>query len=203
MITIARSMGPRFKQSRRFGVSIFGHPKELKRGPKKDGRRKESEYGKQLNEKQKLKLYYGISEKQMVNYMKKAKQKSQNSDMILGDIVITTLERRLDNLVYRLGFARSLRQARQMVVHGHIAVNGQKTDIPSYICAVGDEISIREQAKDFEIVKANLEATSFVVPYLSLDRDNLKGTLSTYPERTAVPIEVTDSLVVEFYSQKG
>lgn len=184
-------------------MNIFGHPKELKRGPKKDGRKKESEYGKQLNEKQKLKLYYGVSEKQMVNYMKKAKQKAKNSDMILGDIVITTLERRLDNMVYRLGFARSLRQARQMVVHGHIAVNGKKVDIPSFIVAVGDEIAIREQAKDFEIVKANLEATSFVVPYLQLDRENLKGTLATYPERSDVPIEVTDSLIVEFYSQRG
>lgn len=195
-------MGPRFKQSRRFGVNIFGHPNELKRGPKKDGRKKESEYGKQLNEKQKLKLFYGISEKQMTNYMRKAKQKAQNSDMILGDIVVTTLERRLDNMVYRLGFARSLRQARQMVVHGHIAVNGHKVDIPSYICAVGDEISLREHAKSFEIVKANLEAASFVVPYLQLDKENLKGTLATYPERADVPVEVTESLVVEFYAKK-
>ena len=120
-------MGPRFKQSRRFGVNIFGNPNELKRGPKKDGRKKESEYAKQLNEKQKLKLYYGVSEKQMQNCMRKAKKQAQRSDMILGDILVTTLERRLDNLTYRLGFARSLRQARQMVVHGHIAVNGKKS----------------------------------------------------------------------------
>lgn len=195
-------MGPRFKQSRRFGVNIFGNPNELKRGPKKDGRKKESEYAKQLNEKQKLKLYYGVSEKQMQNCMRKAKKQAQRSDMILGDIVVTTLERRLDNLTYRLGFARSLRQARQMVVHGHIAVNGKKVDIPSFVCSVGDEISVRSKAKEFELIKANMEATSFVVPYLQLNKENLQGFLTTYPQRADVPVEVVESLVVEFYAKK-
>lgn len=194
-------MGPRFKQSRRFGVNIFGNPKELKRGPR-NARKKESEYGKQLNEKQKLKLYYGLSEKQMTSYMRNAKRKSQSSDMILGDIVVTTIERRLDNIVYRLGLGRSLRQARQFVNHGHIEVNGKKIDIPSYVLSVGDVVSVREKSKDRQIFKDNLEYASYLVPYLSVDKEKLEGKLVTYPERSAVPVEVTDSLVVEFYAKK-
>lgn len=194
-------MGPRFKQSRRFGVNIFGHPKELKRGTR-ISRRKESEYGKQLNEKQKLKLYYGLSEKQMTKYMKNAKRKSQSSDMILGDIVVTTIERRLDNMVYRLGIARSLRQARQFVNHAHILVNGQKIDIPSYIISVGDVISVREKSKDLQIIKDNLESTTFTLPYLSVNKEKMEGSLVTYPERNDIPVQVTDSLVVEFYAKK-
>lgn len=194
-------MGPRFKQSRRFGVNIFGHPKELKRGDRQ-ARRKMSEYGKQLHEKQKLKLYYGLSEKQMTMYMRNAKRKSQSSDMILGDIVVTTIERRLDNMVYRLGIGRSLRQARQFVNHGHIEVNGKKIDIASYVISVGDVISVREKSRDLQIIKDNLEYASYLLPYLSMDKEKMEGKLVVYPDRTVIPIEVTDSLVVEFYAKK-
>lgn len=194
-------MGPRFKQSRRFGVNIFGNPKELKRGPR-NARRKESEFGKQLNEKQKLKLYYGLSEKQMTMYARNAKRKSQSSDMILGDIIVTTIERRLDNMVYRLGIGRSLRQARQLVNHGHILVNGKKLDIPSYVISVGDVISVREKSSNLQIIKDNLAASTSVLPYLLMDKEKLEGKLVSYPERSLIPIVVTDSLVVEFYAKK-
>lgn len=161
-----------------------------------------SEYGKQLHEKQKLKLYYGLSEKQMTMYMRNAKRKSQSSDMILGDIVVTTIERRLDNMVYRLGIGRSLRQARQFVNHGHIEVNGKKIDIASYVISVGDVISVREKSRDLQIIKDNLEYASYLLPYLSMDKEKMEGKLVVYPDRTVIPIEVTDSLVVEFYAKK-
>ena len=156
---MARPMGPRFKQSRRFGVNIFGHPKELKRGQKTN--QKLSEYGKQLLEKQKLKAYYGLSEKQMRKYMVQAIKESRKSDRITGDILVSLIERRLDNMVYRLGFAKSLRQARQMVVHGHIRVNGNKVDILSYIVSVGDEISLRERSRSVDLFKDNIAKIDF------------------------------------------
>lgn len=196
---MARPMGPRFKQSRRFGVNIFGHPKELKRGPKTN--QKLSEYGKQLLEKQKLKAYYGLSEKQMRKYMVQAIKESRKSDRITGDILVSLIERRLDNMVYRLGFAKSLRQARQMVVHGHIRVNGNKVDIPSYIVSVGDEISLRERSRSVDLFKDNIASTMITLPYLTRDDEKMSGRLAEMPERDRIPIEVVDSLIVEFYSK--
>lgn len=196
---MARPMGPRFKQSRRFGVNIFGHAKELKRGPKANMRL--SEYGKQLIEKQKLKAYYGLSEKQMRKYMVLATKESRKSERITGDILVTMIERRLDNLVYRLGFAKSLRQARQLVVHGHIRVNGKKVDIPSYIVSVGDEIGLRERSKNMECIKDSIGSTMITLPYLSRDEEKMTGKLVEMPERDRVPVEIVDSLIIEFYSK--
>ena len=196
---MARPMGPRFKQSRRFGVSIYGHAKELKKGA--NDNRRLSEYGKQLNEKQKLKAYYGLNEKQMRKYMVRATKEARTSDRITGEILVTMIERRLDSMVYRLGFAKSLRQARQMVVHGHIRVNGKKVDIPSYIVSVGDEISLRERSRNLELFKENVESTMVTLPYLSRDDEKMVGKLVEMPERDAVPIDVIDSLVIEFYSK--
>ena len=160
--------------------------------------KKLSDYGTQLLEKQRLRAYYGVMEKQFANYFKKA---SKSKDLT-GYALIKLLECRLDNLVYRLGFANSIRQARQMVVHGHILVNGQKIDIPSYQVSVGDEIKLREKSQKNEMFKENFEANILnVLPYLSKNEGNFSGILERYPERAEVPIEINEVLVVEYYSK--
>ena len=196
---MAKMMEPRFKQARRLGLNVSGHPKAEKRMGKGLGRedKKLTEYGRQLLEKQRLRAYYGVMEKQFFNYFRKA-YKSQEST---GDALIKMLETRLDNLVYRAGFASSIRQARQMVVHGHMLVNGKKVDIPSYAVKVGDEITLREKSQKVEMFKENFESTFLgVVPYIE-KKEGLKATLTRMPERNEVPIEIQDSLVVEFYSR--
>lgn len=133
-----------------------------------------------------------------MKYVVKAKKSGEQT----GHALVKILETRLDNLVYRLGFASSIRQARQMVVHGHILVNGNKVDIPSYIVQVGNTISLREKSKDVEIFKENFN--NFFLnsyPYLSKDEDNMSGSLIKYPERNEIPIEIDDQLVVEYYSR--
>ena len=163
--------GPKFKLSRRLGLNVCGNPKAMNRDGKGTARsdKKLTPYGQQLLEKQRLRAYYGVSEKQMRIYMKKA----QKAKMTTGTAVITTLECRLDNLVYRMGLANSIRQARQMVSHGNIHVNGRKVDIPSYIVSVGDEISLREKYRTNELFKANFEAAALSeYPYLTKDQAN-------------------------------
>ncbi|MDL2310840.1 30S ribosomal protein S4, partial [Peptostreptococcaceae bacterium OttesenSCG-928-C18] len=142
---MAKMMGPRFKQARRLGLNVSGHPKAEKRMGKGLGRedKKLTEYGRQLLEKQRLRAYYGVMEKQFRIYFKKA----YNSQEATGEALVKMLETRLDNLVYRAGIASSIRQARQMVVHGHILVNGKKVNIPSYQVSVGDEIELREKSR--------------------------------------------------------
>ncbi len=193
-------MGPRFKQSRRLGLNVCGHPKAMDRATRGTSRadKKLTEYGRQLLEKQRLRAYYGVMEKQFVKYVRQAK-KSQDQT---GHALVKILETRLDNLVYRLGFASSIRQARQMVVHGHILVNGKKIDIPSYIVQVGDTIELKEKSKNIEIFKENFN--NFFLnqyPYLEKDENNMSGTLIKYPERNEIPIEIDDQLVVEYYSR--
>ena len=192
---MARPSGPRFKVARRFGVNIYDHPKALKRGPKPQ--KKMSDYGKQMNEKQKLKAYYDILEKQFRRIVSSAMQSKGNS----GEILIQKLECRLDNIVYRLGFGASLRQARQMVVHGHILVNGKRIDRPSYEVRVGDVISLREKSQSIQLFKDNFESKNNFLPYLEKDENALKGKLTAIPNRDDVPIEVIDSLIVEYYSK--
>lgn len=192
--------GPKFKLCRRLGLNVCGHPKAMDRAARGTARsdKKLSPYGQQLLEKQRLRAYYGVSEKQTRIYVKKA-QKSKDTT---GNALVKTLECRLDNLVFRLGLANSVRQARQMVVHGHICINGKKLDIPSYIVKVGDEISLREKYRSNELFKANFEASALnEVPYLTKDQANFSGVLSRTPEREEVPIEINDALVVEFYSK--
>lgn len=189
----------RFKQSRRFGVAIFGHPKELKRGPKPLG--KMTEYGKQLTEKQKLKAYYGMSEKQMERYMKDASKKARQGFGLVGDLLVDRCERRLDNLVYRAGFASSIRQARQMVVHGHIAIDGLKRDIPSMEVIPGQTLGLTSRGKKHGHLLINLGYEKFRPSYLSWDQEKQEAKLERNPERGEVPIELTDSLVVEYYSR--
>ena len=196
---MARPKGPRFKQSRRFGVNIFGHPKELKRGT--NTQRRTTEYGLQLLEKQKLKAYYGLSEKQMLTYVKQAVKAANKGEGITGELAIRRCEQRLDNIVYRAGFASSLRQARQFVVHGHITLNGHKTDIPSHIVNAGDKIGLTPKGEKVAFIKENLSANAVNVPYISRNDDERVATLDRLPERSEIPIEVTDPLVVEFYSR--
>ncbi len=155
-------------------------------------------YGVQLLEKQRLKAYYGVLEKQFSNYVDKA-TKAKGST---GTVLIQMLECRLDNLVYRLGLANSIRQARQMVVHGHILVNGKKVDRPSYGVSVGEVISLREKSQSNAMFKENFESSALSqYPYLEKDVNKFSGTLIRKPERNEVPIEINDILVVEYYSK--
>lgn len=197
---MAKMMGPRFKQSRRLGLNVCGHPKAMKRATRGTSRadKKLTEYGIQLLEKQRLRAYYGVMEKQFIKYVQNAKKSPEQT----GHALVKSLERRLDNLVYRIGFASSIRQARQMVVHGHILVNGKKVDIPSYSVNIGDEISLRERSRKVELFAENYE-NSFLVsyPYIEKDKDNFSATLVRMPDREEIPIEIDDHLVVEFYSQ--
>ncbi|MGL5245424.1 MAG: 30S ribosomal protein S4 [Sarcina sp.] len=197
---MAKMMGPRFKLCRRLGLNVTGHPKAMDRATRGTARsdKKLSPYGTQLLEKQRLRSYYGVMEKQFRNYVKKAMKDKEPT----GYALIKLLECRLDNLVYRLGFANSIRQARQMVVHGHLLINDEKVNIPSYQVSIGDVISLREKSQKNEMFKENF-LSNFVngFDYLSKDENSFSGTLVRYPQRQEVPIEINDVLVVEFYSK--
>ena len=197
---MAKMMGPRFKMCRRLGLNVTGHPKAMERALKGTSRadKKLSDYGTQLLEKQRLRAYYGVMEKQFRRYVEEA----FHSRIQPGDMLLRILESRLDNMVYRMGFANSIRQARQMVVHGHILVNGKKVDIPSFNVSVGDEIKLREKSQKNVMFKENFEANILnVLPYLSKNEDNFSGVLERLPQRTEVPIEINEVLVVEYYSK--
>ncbi|MDV8115119.1 30S ribosomal protein S4 [Bacillus sp. BAU-SS-2023] len=197
---MAKMMGPRFKQCRRLGLNVCGHPKAMDRATRGTSRadKKLSPYGLQLLEKQRLRAYYGVLERQFSNYVKKA-MKSQGET---GTVLVQLLECRLDNLVYRLGLASSIRQARQMVVHGHILVNGNKVDRPSYGVSVGEKISLREKSKKNSMfIDSFQQNANSQYSYLSKDLDDASGTLTKIPERNEVPIEINDILVVEYYSK--
>jgi small subunit ribosomal protein S4 len=198
---LARKRGPRFKESRRLGINIYGHPKAMKRADSTFNRenKKLSNYGQQLLEKQRLRAYYGLMEKKFSNYVKEAAKK----DGVTGDNLIRKLEKRLDNLVYRTGFARSIRQARQMVVHGHILVNGKKIDIPSYQVKIGDQISLRDKYRKNNLFRENfLDRHLSQINYLERDYDNFESKLISEIEIDELPIEINDQLVIEFYSRK-
>ena len=197
---MAKMMGPRFKLSRRLGLNIYGHPKAMDRAKKGTSRadKKLSDYGQQLLEKQRLRAYYGVMEKQFVKYVRMAKKSKDQT----GHALIKILESRLDNLVYRMGFASSIRQSRQMVVHGHFLVNGKKLDIPSYLCQLGDTITLKEKSRNIDMFKENYQnafLNSF--PYIQKDEESFTGTFIKTPERNEIPIEIEDSLVVEYYSK--
>src|SRR5699024_6848198 len=200
MKNMANMKGPRFKQSRRLGLNVCGHPKAMDRAARGTSRadKKLTEYGMQLLEKQRLRAYYGVMEKQFRKYVKDAVK----SEELTGDALVKSLETRLDNLTYRMGFASSIRQARQMVVHGHILVNGKRINIPSYAVEVGDELTLKEKSKNVELFSDNFK-DSFLnsYPYLDKNEDNFSGKLTRMPEREEVPIEIEDHLIVEFYSK--
>ena len=197
---MATMNGPRFKQCRRLGLNVCGHPKAMKRAKPGTSRadKKLSTYGTQLLEKQRLRAYYGVLEKQFRRYVLKAQKQSAQT----GEALITLLETRLDNIVYRMGAATSIRQARQMVVHGHITLNGKKVDIPSHPVEVGDLVALSESAKTHSLFGQNFEKgflQSF--PYLEKDLDARNARLTRFPSRDEVPIEINDHLIVEYYSR--
>lgn len=197
---MAKMMGPRFKKCRRLGLNVYGHPKAMNRAERGTSRadKKLSSYGVQLLEKQRLRTYYGVMEKQFRKYV----QKAIKSQEVTGEALVKSLECRLDNLVYRMNFANSIRQARQMVNHGHILVNGKKVDIPSYAVSIGDVISLREKSRKNEMFKTNFVETGISsVPYIEKDIDKFSAILVRMPNREEIPIEINDHLVVEFYSK--
>ncbi|WP_054741821.1 30S ribosomal protein S4 [Cellulosilyticum ruminicola] len=195
---MAKMMGPRFKMCRSLGLNVVGHPKAMDRATNTTSRdsKKLSDYGTQLLEKQRLRAYYGVLEKQFAKYVHKAFKAGSNP----GPIFLSALETRFDNMVYRMGFARSIRQARQMVNHGHFLINGKKVDRPSYAIKVGDVISLKEKSQDLQIFKDNMELSTDY-PYLNVDRDKLQGTLIRMPERDELPIEINEQLIIEYYSR--
>ncbi|KIL75662.1 30S ribosomal protein S4 [Bacillus badius] len=200
---MARYTGPSWKISRRLGISLSGTGKELEKRPYAPGqhgpnqRKKLSEYGLQLQEKQKLRHMYGMNERQFKNlFVKAGKMKG-----VYGENFMILLEGRLDNLVYRLGLARTRRQARQLVNHGHILVDGKRVDIPSYQVKPGQTIAVREKSKNLAIVKEAIEVNNFVPDYLTFDADKLEGTYTRLPERSELPAEINEALIVEFYSR--
>lgn len=196
---MARDMGPVLKRCRYLGIDpiILGVTK--KPSKRKRTMRKLSEYGIQLKEKQKVKFIYGVLEKQFRNYYKTA----NNMHGITGENLLMLLERRLDNVVYRLGLARTRKEARQIVRHNLIRVNGKKLNIPSYQVKVGDIIEVKENKKDLQRFKDVLDVTgSRVVPaWLSVDIENLKGSISTLPSREQLDLPINETLIVELYSK--
>lgn len=162
-------------------------------------RKKQSEYGLQLRMKQRLRRIYGVNERQLENYYTEAARKRG----ITGEILIQTLESRLDNVVHRLGLGSSRAQARQLVMHGHIVVNGKKVDIPSYQLKADDVISVRESSRNLDIIKQNVEDASGrgIPEWLEFDAEKLEGRIKALPSREQVDIPVEEHLIVEFYSR--
>ena len=200
---MARFTGSLWKKSRRLGISLTGTGKELEKRPYAPGqhgptqRKKISEYGLQQQEKQKLRYMYGLNERQYRNLFDEA----GSMPGIHGENFMILLESRLDNLVYRLGLARTRRQARQLVNHGHIIVDGNRLDIPSYRVKAGQTIAVREKSMNLDIIKESLDVNPIVPEYLSFDEDKLEGTFTRLPERSELPAEINEALIVEFYSR--
>lgn len=197
---MVKMRGPRFKMCRRLGLNVIGHPKAMDRAVKGSSRadKKLSEYGIRLLEKQRLRAYYGVLEKQFCRYVEKAFKSKE----LPGEALIQMLESRLDNMVYRMGFAPSIRAARQMVNHGHFLVNGKKVNIPSYQLSIGDEVVLREKSRNTNIFKETFENNSLnVLPYIHKEVESFKATFSRKPLREEIPIVINDNLIVEFYSK--
>lgn len=200
---MARYRGPKQKVARRFKEPIFGPSKALERKPFPPGqhgrsrRSKESEYSIQLKEKQKAKYTYGLLERQFRNLFDKAARKRG----ITGEILLKFLEARLDNTVYRLGFAQTRRQARQLVTHGHILVNEQVVNIPSYQLRAGDVVAIRPKSRNIESISATARRNRRTYPWLEVDRAELRGKFLDFPNREDIPENIREHLIVELYSK--
>lgn len=201
---MSRYTGPSWKQSRRLGISLSGTGKELARRPFAPGqhgpnsRSKSSEYGLQLTEKQKLRHMYGLNERQFRNLFVKASKIKEGKQ---GVNFMILLERRLDNVVYRLGLATTRRQARQLVNHGHITVDGKRVDIASYEVEIGQVIGVREKSQNLTIIKDAVEATVGRPAFVSFDDEKLTGSLTRLPEREELSQDIDESFVVEFYNK--
>ena len=191
---------PVLKRCRQLGIDpvVMGYTtKESKRQPSR--RRKESEYGLQLREKQKAKFFYGVLEKQFRSYFKRAKA----LEGVTGENLLTILETRLDNVVFRLGFARTRKEARQTVTHGHITVNGRRVDVPSYRVRPGDLVAVAPKAKDLLVIKSALVSNERVsVPaWLEVDIEKLQGSVLALPKRDQIDLDINEQLIVELYSK--
>ena len=199
-----RYTGSDWKRSRRLGFSTLETNKELAKrpyGPGQHGntrRKKNSEYGKQLIEKQKLRQMYGVNERQFRRLFMLA----LSSKEVTGVAFMKLLESRLDNLVYRMGFARTRRGARQLVNHDHIEVNGKKLDIPSALLNVGDVVSVKESSKDLKVIKESLETLGTKVGWVEVDAEKMSGKYIREVERKELPQDITESQIVEYYNRK-
>lgn len=202
---MARYTGPKTKIARKFGEAIFGADKNFERrknqppgqhGPNKRRGAKKSEYAVQLAEKQKAKYTYGILEKQFANLFEKA----HRSKGVTGEVLLQLCESRLDNVTYRLGFAKSRAGARQLVSHRHITVNGEIVNIPSYLLKEGDVVGIRTKSQSLEVIADSL-ASRVNYDWLTFNDEKKEGTFVTAPERIQIPEEIKEQLIVELYSK--
>jgi len=203
---MARNTGSVVKQSRKLGVALSTKAgKFMERrpyGPGQHGkgrRQKVSEYGLQLKEKQKMKYIYGVLERQFRNYFEKATRMKGKT----GDNLVKLLEQRLDNVVYRLGFAPTRRSARQLVVHGHFKVNNTKVNIPSYQVRIGDVVSVRDKSKQLDLIHSSMKRVKdgSMYSWVSLDKAAMNGSFLRVPEREEIPLLANEQLVVELYSK--
>ena len=200
---MARNMQPIAKRCKALGISpaVMGYAKkETNRNPGGQMRKKKSEYGIQLNEKQKVKFIYGILEKQFHDYYEAAAAAPGKT----GDNLLITVERRLDNVVYRMGFAMTRRQARQLVSHAHFTVNGKKVNIPSYLVKAGDVIEVAESSRSSEVFKrvVGQDAPMFLLPaWLAREKNTLKGTVVTLPAREDIDMPIEEHLNADLYSK--
>jgi len=200
---MARYTKSSYRISRRLGFSTLESGKELVKKPYAPGAhgskkaKKLSNYGVQLQEKQKVRFMYGLNEKQF----RKTFEDAGKMKGVHGENLFKLLESRLDNLVYRIGFATTRRGARQLVNHGHITVNGKNVNIPSYRCVPGDVITLKETDKELAIVKSSLEALSKRVEFITYDEAKMTATFVRYPERTELNGEINESLIVEYYNR--
>lgn len=198
---MAKNMQPILKRCKTLGLSpaVLGYSKETKRNPKQS-RRKQSEYGMQLAEKQKVKFIYGVLEKQFHAYYEKAERKQG----VTGEILLQELERRLDSVVFRMGFANTRREARQLVNHGHFTVNGKRVNIPSYLIKVGDVIEVAEKSRSSVKFKrlTGEDAVMVTLPqWLEREKNTLKGTVTKLPAREDIDMPIEEHLIVELYSK--
>ena len=199
---MARNIQPIAKRCKALGISPaeLGYArKTTKRNPKGQVRRKQSEYGRQLNEKQKVKFVYGVLERQFKNYFEMAERRPGQT----GENLLAILESRLDNVVFRLGYASTRREARQMVNHGHFTVNGRKVNIPSFLVKPGMVITLKDSSKNLEKIKANLEGTSFraTPKWIEYDANNMTAKVLAVPAREDIDLPVEEHLIVELYSK--
>lgn len=198
---MAKNMQPILKRCRTLGVSpaAMGYSKSSNKNPGGQRRAKKSEYAMQLTEKQKVKFVYGMQEKQFHSYYEKATRAEGNT----GEVLLSMLERRLDNVVYRLGYAATRREARQLVNHGHFTVNGKRVDIPSYLVRVGDVVAVAESSCSKPRFKKMKENDAFVAAPKWLDRDKntLQGKVAAIPTKEDIDFEIAEHLIVELYSK--
>lgn len=199
---MSRYIGPAFKKARRYNFSLLETGKELRKKPKAPGihgtsRKKLSDYGMQLYEKQKVRFMYGLTEKQF----RKTFEKAAKMEGVQGINLLILLESRLDNIVYRMGLAKTRRSARQIVNHGHITVNGKKVDIPSYTVKVGDTIGVKKSSLDHPVITECLDMDVKAPAYVSFDKTKKQGTYVRFPEREELNQEIDESLIVEYYNR--